>query len=368
LFPDRPAENGLSAQGPRLRARLLLLKHKHPPCRPQAAQKDLRSMITLKDIAAECHVSVSTVSRALNGTDLISPEVTESIRAAAERMGYHPNEIARSLKLNRTGIIGILHDEAMDHPYFSGMLDAIRLSAEKRGYCIMMLSRKQQDSTADSSDTALSRRVDGIICVYADILEAGLDRVMRNQIPVVSVDDCNRPCPIVASDYENGTRLLTLEALRRSHRRIAFIHGESGISTDRRISGFRAAMASAGLQGELIPSRFYAGESCARLILNRLQQADAPTCFLLPDDTTALTVLSILRQNGLQVPRDVAVAGFDGQRWARILAPRLSTYRQDLQAIGEAALDTLFAAGAKGDVRSRSEIIIPGQLIPGETL
>lgn len=325
-------------------------------------------MITLKDIAAECHVSVSTVSRALNETDLIRPELVESIRATAERMGYHPNEIARSLKLNRTGMIGILHDEAMDHPYFSGMLDALRLSAEKRGYNIMMLSRKQRDSMADSSDTALSRRVDGIIVVYADVREDGLDRLMRNQIPVISVDDCSRPCPIVASDYENGTRLLTLEALRRSHRRIAFIHGESGISTSRRIDGFRSAMSSAGLRGELIPSNFYAGEDCARLILNRLQQSDAPSCFLLPDDTSALTVLSILRQNGLKVPENVAVAGFDGQRWACALLPRLSTYRQDLQGIGEAALDTLLATRAEGVVRSRSEIVIPGQLIPGETL
>lgn len=325
-------------------------------------------MITLKDIAAECHVSVSTVSRALNESDLISPEVTGAIRAAAERMGYRPNEIARSLKLNRTGMIGILHDEAMDHPYFSGMLDAIRISAEKRNYGIMMLSGKHRNSAADSSDTALSRRVDGIIVVYADVWEDGLDRVMRNQIPVVSVDDCSRPCPIVTSDYEDGTRQLTLEAIRRSHRRIAFIHGESGISTDRRIAGFQSAMASAGLQGELIPSHFYAGEDCASLILNRLRQADAPSCFLLPDDTTALTVLSILQRSGLKVPQDVAVAGFDGQRWACALAPRLSTYRQDLHGIGEAALDTLLATRAKGVVRSRSEIIIPGQLIPGETL
>ncbi len=325
-------------------------------------------MITLKDIAAECGVSVSTVSRALNESDLIRPELTETIRAAAERMGYRPNEIARSLKLDRTGMIGILHDEAMDHPFFSGMLDAIRFSAEKRGYDIMMLSRKQRNSTVDSSDTALSRRADGIIVVYADVREDGLDRLMRNRIPVISVEDCNRPCPIVASDYENGTRQLTLEALRRSHRRIAFVHGESGISTSRRIAGFQAAMASAGLRGELIPSSFYAGESCASLILNRLRQPDAPSCFLLPDDSTALTVLSILRENGLKVPEDVAIAGFDGQRWACALAPRLSTYRQDLRGIGEAALETLLAARAKETYRSRSEIIIPGQLIPGETL
>ena len=324
-------------------------------------------MITLKDIAAECRVSVSTVSRALNGSELIRPGLAASIRETAARLGYQPNEVARSLKMNRSWMIGILHDGAVDHPFFSGILEALRISAEKRGCDTVLLSRGKRNNCANSSDLALSRRVDGIIVVYADVAENSLDRLMRNEIPVVSVDDCNRPCPIIASDYENGTRLLTEEAIRRNHRRIAFIHGEPGVSTSRRIAGFQEAMTAHGLAGELIPAAFYSGERCAEIILSRLRRPDSPTCFLLPDDTSALHVLLRLRNAGLHVPEDVAIAGFDGQPWACSQAPELSTFRQDLERIGEAALDKLLSIRNDGAARS-GEIIIPGTLIPGKTL
>ena len=325
-------------------------------------------MTTLKDIAAECHVSISTVSRALNGSDLISSGLTESIRRTAARMGYQPNEIARSLKMNRTWMIGILHDEAMDHPFFSSLLESIRVSAEKHGYDTMLLSRKRRNNSADPSDLALSRRVDGIIVVYADVTDDGLDRLMRNHIPVVSVDDCSRPCPIIASDYENGTRLLTEEALRRGHRRIVLMHGEKGVSTLRRIAGFQTAMEAQGLRGELIQAAFNRQELCVRLILEQLRRPDPPTCFLLPEDTSALYAIHQLRDQGIRVPEDVAVAGYDGQRWARSLAPWLSTFHQNVEEIGGKALDRLLSIRGQELRRERNEILVPGTLIPGETL
>jgi len=325
-------------------------------------------MTTLKDIAAECRVSVSTVSRALNGTDLIRPELAESIRKTAARMGYLPNEVARSLKMNRTWMIGILHDEAIDHPFFSGMLEALRVSAEKRGYDTVLLSRKQRNNSSDPSTLALSRRVDGIIVVYADVAEDGLDRLMRNQIPVVSVDDCSRPCPIIASDYEDGSRQLTEEAIRRNHRRITLVHGEEGISTLRRIAGYQSAMEAHGLQAELIQAAFNQPELCLEQILRRLKEPGAPTCFLLPEDSSALYVIEHLRARGVRVPEDIGIAGYDGQRWVRSMAPWLSTFHQSVSEIGEAALDRLLAIRGKELLRKRDEVLIPGTLIPGETL
>ncbi len=325
-------------------------------------------MITLKDIATECGVSVSTVSRALNGPDLIRPELAAEIRETALRMGYQPNEVARSLKMNRTGMIGILHDVGIHHPFFSEMLEAIRCSAEKRGFDTLLLSRIQRNNSSDSSDLALSRRMDGIIVIYADVKDSGLDRLLRNRIPVVSVDDCNRPCPVIASDYENGTRRLVEEAFRKGRRRIAFIHGEMGPSTSRRIDGFLAAIAAHGLCGELIPSAFQDGKGSAELLLSRLRQPDPPDCFLLPDDTSAVHTLLRLREEGLQAPGNVGIAGFDGQRWACGMMPELTTFRQNLEQIGEEALDILISGMNGGEKSSRGEILVPGELISGKTL
>lgn len=325
-------------------------------------------MIKLKDIAESCGVSVSTVSRALNGNPLISPEVAEKIRTAAREMGYQPNEVARSLKTNRSRMIGILYESDMDHPFFSGLLEALRSSAEKRGYDLVLLSRSRREDCSDTADLALGRRMDGVIVVYADITEDGLDRLMRNQIPVVSVDDCSRPCPMIVSDYENGTRALTEEAVRRGHRRIAFLHGEYGYATELRIKGYRAAMAAEGLPEELIPARFNRGDLCTELIRNRIGQPEPPDCFLLPEDNSALETIQQLKKAGIRVPEDIAVAGFDGQKWVQNHYPALSTFCQNLEGIGEAAVEKLLSLSGPKINRIRSEMIITGRLYPGETL
>lgn len=325
-------------------------------------------MIKLKDIAGSCGVSVSTVSRALNGNSLIRPEVAEKIRAAAREMGYQPNEVARSLKTNRSRMIGILYESDMDHPFFSGLLETLRSSAEKRGYDLALLSRISREDGPDTADLALGRRMDGVVVVYAGITEDGLDRLMQNQIPVVSVDDCSRPCPMIVSDYENGTRILAEEAIRRGRRRIAFLHGEYGYATGLRIKGYREVMAAKGLLEELIPARFNQGGLCAELIRTRLRQPDPPDCFLLPDDNSALTAVQQLKRAGFRIPEDVGIAGFDGQKWVLNYCPELSTFRQNLEGIGEAALEKLLSLRDQKINRSRSEMIITGRLYPGETL
>jgi len=325
-------------------------------------------MTKLKDIADVCGVSISTVSRALNGSSLIGQETAQEIRNTARRMGYRPNEIARTLKTNRSGMIGILYDTGMNHPFFSGVLEALRTGAEKRGYDIMLLSRNRQENAVDTSDLALTRRVDGVIVAYADPANDELDRLMENRIPVVSVDDCHRPCPMIVSDYEEGTVLLVEEAIRRGRRRIAFFHGEHGFATDLRIQGFQRAMAAHGLTGELIPARFNHGRLCAEMILERRGRPDAPDCCLLPDDYSALDAVNRLNAAGLRVPECIGIAGFDGQDWIRTLCPRLCTFRQNLEGIGEAAIETLLAVRSQGIPFERSQQIIPGTLLDGETL
>ena len=97
-----------------------------------------------------------------------------------------------------------------------------------------------------------------------------------------------------------------------------------------------------------------------------MSQPNPPDCFLLPDDTSALHTVAALNQAGLRVPGDVGVAGYDGQRWARALFPALSTFRQPLEAIGEAALERLLSP--RNLENSPREIVISGALVPGETL
>ena len=105
-------------------------------------------MITLKDIASVCGVSVATVSRALNGSGDISPAQVERIRRTAAQMGYLPNAAARALKTNRSFMLGILYEDRMDHEYFSLVIEGIRRRAEERGFDLAFLSHNTKDGNA----------------------------------------------------------------------------------------------------------------------------------------------------------------------------------------------------------------------------
>ena len=163
-------------------------------------------MVTLKDVAEKCGVSVSTVSRAMNGVELINADRAEEIRAAAREMGYAPNAVARTLKTKRSMTLGILYETRFDHPYFSLLFEAVRSGAEKRGYDLLLLSRIRKNGRLDYSETALSRQMDGVIIVYADPGAYGLHRLLTGNIPVISVDRCDRECRSVSSDYRQDRK------------------------------------------------------------------------------------------------------------------------------------------------------------------
>ena len=328
-------------------------------------------MVTLRDVAERCGVSASTVSRALNDVALIRPERARKIREVAQEMGYAPNAVARTLKTSRSMMIGVLHELRMDHPYYSLLIEAIRSNAERLGYDVLLLSRSRRDNRLDYSEAALSRLMDGVIIVYANPGEDGVQRLLSGHIPVISVDPCDRECQVIASDYRQGTKALIEAAIEKGHRRIAFLHGEIGYATRERIQSYRETLAAHGLETPpeyLRPASFNDGPRCARETLALLRLPVPPTCILMPDDFSALNALRLLREQDIVAPRDFSCAGYDGIGWAQRLTPRLTTYRQDTAAIGKATVETLIASFGENAAPRPRQIVIPGAFIPGETL
>ena len=204
-------------------------------------------MVTMKDIAKQCGVSVSTVSRVLSGNDLISPDTSRLVMEAAEKLGYMPDVTARTLKTNRSDMIGILYDMMLTHPYFSGIIEAVRKHAEEAGFDVLFLSRVKRDGRMDYTETALSRRMDGIVVIYADVESESVEKLARGNIPVVSIDVYEGQNSAIFSDYRQGTRELAEYSFSKGHRRIALIHGEMGYQTRERLEGFHEAMRDYGL-------------------------------------------------------------------------------------------------------------------------
>ena len=327
-------------------------------------------MVTMKDIAQKCGVSVSTVSRVLSGNELISPETSRLVMETAEEMGYMPDVTARTLKTNRSDMIGILYDMMLTHPFFSGIIDAIRTRAEQAGFDVLLLSRVKRDGRMGYTETALSRRMDGIIVIYADVESENVRKLTKGNIPVISIDVYDGQTGAVLSDYREGTRQLTEYAVSRGHRRIALIHGEMGYATRERLEGFRGVMTAHGL--ELPPefiraSAFNHPEQCALETEKLLAMPDPPTCILMPDDYSAINALRLLRDRGISAPEQFSCAGYDGLPLSQAFGPQLTTFRQDTKAIGRSAVEMLLNVIREGPDANR-EITVSGQLIPGETV
>ena len=174
----------------------------------------------------------------------------------------------------------------------------------------------------------------------------------------------------VLSDYREGTRRLTEYAVSRGHRRVALIHGQMGYATQERMEGFRTAMKAGGLEvpEEYIrASAFNNPEECARVTEELLALSEPPTCILMPDDYSAINALWILREKGISVPEQFSCAGYDGIPLSQAMKPQLTTFWQDTEGIGRAAVETLLKNMLEGPETNQA-ITISGQLIPGGTV
>ena len=325
-------------------------------------------MVTMKDIAQQCGVSVSTVSRVLSGNALISPETAKAVMKTANMLGYMPDMTAKTLKTNRSDMIGILYDMMLTHPYFSGIIEAVRKHAEEAGFDVLLLSRVKRDGRMGYTETALSRRMDGIIVIYAEVGNESADRLARGNIPIVAIDVYEGQNSAVVSDYRQGTRELTDYAVSRGHRRIALIHGEMGYQTRERMEGFREAMEAHGLavpEAYIRAGAFNNPERCAAETEALLALPEPPGCILMPDDYSAVGALRLLREKGISAPEDFSCAGYDGIPLSQAVTPRLTTFSQDTEAIGREAVETLLQNMQGGENRI---LTIRGHLIPGETV
>lgn len=332
-------------------------------------------MPTLKDIAAACGVSVASVSKALNHAPDISGETSERIRRAAHAMGYHPNAAARFLKTRRTYNIGVLFEDAthsgLTHEYFSHVLDALKTGVESRGYDVTFISRDLGASGMSFLEHCRYRGCDGVAIANVDFEDPDVEALVNSEIPVVTIDREFESCCAVLSDNVQGMRALTEYVYSLGHRRIAFVHGEDAPVTRARLSGFRQTCEAYGLDipaEYLRPARFHDPERTGLAVRELLALPERPTCILCPDDIALLGGVDEIERQGLRVPDDVCVAGYDGIGLSQLVRPRLTTLYQDSARLGRETARLLveeIEAGSSGQPR---RVTVPGRLIPGETV
>lgn len=332
--------------------------------------------ITIKDIAKQCNMSISTVSKVFNGYPDISEETRRQVLKTARDMGYQPNALARALKTNRTYNLGVLfvdeNTSGLTHPFFAAMLNAFKAESEAHGYDITFINHNIGTTQMTYLEHCRYRNVDGVCLACVDFYSSEVAELVNSDIPTATVDHVfnNRPC--IASDNASGIRMLVNYAAAMGHRRIAYIHGQRNSSvTETRLTGFYREMQAHGFpvpEGYVLEGNYVDVNITRRHMTTLLQRSDRPTCVLLPDDASYFGALEAINAAGLRLGRDVSVAGYDGIPLTQSLHPRLTTVFQDAETMGRQAALRLIDRVEHPNTAPNDMVTVPVRLIVGETI
>lgn len=329
-------------------------------------------MITLKQLSKICGISVSTVSKAINGQPDVNPETAERIRQVARDLGYHPNAAARSLKTNRSYNIGVLFADHINHEYFTNVLDSIRDTAMEFGYDITFLCNRIENSKISFYRHAAYRNCDGVIIAQARFEDPHIVELAASNLPIVVLDHVFPGRIAIMSENVGSMVEIIRYVVGMGHRKIAFIHGEErGFVTQERIAGFYKGCMEMGIRTPeeyIVKGKYHQPKESGLATRMLLSLPSPPTCILYPDDYSYLGGLSEIEKHGLSVPEDVSAVGYDGIHLSTLLRPKLTTYRQDAEKIGKEAVMRLIDQIEQPGKSQDEHIIIKGELQVGDTV
>lgn len=312
-------------------------------------------MTGIRELARACGVSVATVSRALNGHPEVNVETRRQIQQAAERLGYRPSHSARALVRGRSDTVGLLWDAYYEsagrrHPFLLSLLVGVKQALSGVGRHLILLNVEADNRYGESAYLDLGRQfqLDGVIVMGVNEHRPALQRLYESGFPCVAID-----CPIagpragcVASDNRAGAVQAVRHLHGLGHRRIATITGPlEMMPAAQRLAGFRDAAHELGLPTDadyvqtgdfFMDSGYACGSRLAALPPER-----RPTAVFVAGDEMALGAMHAFADAGLEVPKDIAVVGFDDIEAAGLVRPTLSTVAQDPLALGAAAVDLL---------------------------
>lgn len=319
-------------------------------------------MPTIREVSRRAKVSASTVSRVLNGTAPVAEETKRRVLDAVAELSYRPNAFARSLATNRSGGIGVSVND-LGSPYFGAMLRGIEAEVEAEGMHVVVSSgHADRLKERRAVDFLLERRPDALIVHLEATPDLELLDLMGTSIPVVLIGrhlaDVSARC--VFLDNETGGESATRFLVDNGHRRIAHIAGPLSFPDSRdRLQGYRRALERSGLEydEQLVVEADFLEEGGYQAVKRLLARETPFSALFSANDQMAAGAFQALREAGLRIPDDVSVMGYDDVLFARYLSPGLTTIRQPLAEMGQAAariaLDVL--AGKETEVNHKFE-------------
>ena len=328
--------------------------------------------LSLKDLATELNISISTVSRALKNHPDISPEITKKVQELALARNYTPNPLAMGLLKQETKMIGVIVPDLVTH-FYSSIISGIEEYAKSRGYFILLASSyESMEREIETVSNLLKARVDGmIVCLSkeTDRFDHFL-RLIENEIPLVFFD---RLCltdrvPCVAIDNKDAVEKIISHFHDGGYRRIAFISGPShlNISHDR-VEGYLSGLKKSGLvfDPDLLRPCNMLVEEAVQITEEWLALPEPPDAIFGINDRIIFEVMKELRKRGIKIPGEVGVVGFADEFHATFSTPQLTSVMHPTREIGIAAAELFFQK--MEDAGFAETIVLQAQLVVRES-
>ncbi|WP_369018255.1 LacI family DNA-binding transcriptional regulator [Thermatribacter velox] len=305
----------------------------------------------------------------LNNRYDVSQETRKRILAIIEELGYAPNHLARSLRMGQTKTIGVVISD-VSNPFFGSVISGIENILREEGYCVLLYNANEDAQREEEVfKVLLERRVDGVIITPVDEsnFSALLSLLQKANIPCVFLARYAKNIPVsyVIADDLLGSFLATEHLLKKGHKRILYLGGPPFLTTSQeRIQGYKKALEQYGLPSDenlIKPSRAKM-EDGYKIVKEALFQKLEFTAIASFNDYLAFGALRALRENGLSVPRDVAVVGYDDVEFASISWVPLTTVRMPKYELGVEAAKILLSH-IRGEAESIKKVVLKPKLI-----
>jgi LacI family transcriptional regulator len=330
---------------------------------------------TLRDVAAAAGVHPATASRALNpGTRLlVSEDTARRVTEAAERLGYRPNPVARSLRTRRSHTIGVLIPD-LNNPLFPPIVRGLEDRLAEHGY-VALLGNTDGDERRERMifDQMRARHVDGFVLATATLNSPVLAEAVEAELPVVLMNRTSQGYPFssVAVDNEQGVRAAVTHLVSLGHTRIGHIAGPQEISTGiLRLRGFLDSMRAKGLtvsESQIVYATAYSIEEGMRRGRELLNRGEGLTALVAANDMLAVGCYGAFDDLGLRCPDDISVIGFNDMPFIDRLRPPLSTVRFPHYQLGTEAAKLLLERVNDGDGPVKILYLAPELVARGST-
>jgi len=313
-------------------------------------KKNDDGIVTQKEVAEALGLSIMTVSRALNNRSNVNPKTKKRIQEVAEKMGYMPNDVAKSLVSKRTNTIGVVIPE-IGHAFFPEVVRGIDEVLGDAHYQIFLTNSSENFEKEKQSIKALrAKRVDGLL-VSTSIKSTDysfFENLKNGGVKIVFFDRCIHDLGIscVGVNDRVASRHITEHLIKNGYKKIAYLSGPPEVTIGReRLAGFRDALENAGI--ELNEKRIIESgltESDGREAMQKLlalPKEDQPDAVATVNDPSALGAIEAIKKAGLSIPDDIAIVGFTNEVRASIIDPPLTTINQPAYDIGKKAAEKL---------------------------